>query len=72
MTPSLKNKIIETCEFRIGHTGPDINISLYAFFPNENDNPKLLMEAATWWIEKMRFDQFEKAGLVLAIVKAGA
>ena len=33
----------------------------YAFFANKNDNPELLMEAATWWIQTHKLDHFVKA-----------
>jgi hypothetical protein len=36
-------------------------VSFYAFFSNKNDNPELLMEAATWWIATHKLDHFEKA-----------
>ncbi len=29
----------------------NVGLSFYAFFKNKNDNPELLMEVATWWIE---------------------
>jgi hypothetical protein len=36
-------------------------LSFYAFFKNKNDNPELLMEMATWWIETHQLNHFEKA-----------
>jgi hypothetical protein len=36
-------------------------LSFYAFFANKNDDPELLMEAATWWISIHKLDHFEKA-----------
>lgn len=31
------------------------------FFHNKNDDPMLLMQVATWWIETHRLNHFEKA-----------
>jgi len=61
MTPALKAKIIEICDKKIATKGANVGISFYAFFKNKNDNPKLLMEAATWWIKTHELDHFEKA-----------
>jgi len=37
-------------------------LSFYAFFLQiKNDNPKLLMEVAEWWILTHQLDHFEKA-----------
>lgn len=61
MTQELKAKIIEVCDTKIAQKGDNVGLSFYAFFKNKNDNPKLLMEAATWWIETHQLDHFEKA-----------
>ena len=61
MNPSLKQKIIDVCEAKIIQKGQGVGLSFYAFFDNKNDNPALLMEAATWWIETHQLDHFEKA-----------
>lgn len=61
MTSALKDKIIEVCDKKIAQKGANVGISFYAFFKNKNDNPKILMEAATWWIETHQLDHFEKA-----------
>ncbi|WP_299386896.1 DUF6500 family protein [uncultured Lacinutrix sp.] len=61
MTQELKAKIIEVCDAKIAQKGDNVGLSFYAFFKNKNDNPKLLMEAATWWIETHQLDHFEKA-----------
>jgi Family of unknown function (DUF6500) len=61
MNPTLKYKIIQVCNAKIAQKGDDVGLSFYAFFANKNDNPVLLMEAATWWIETHRLDHFEKA-----------
>lgn len=61
MKLELKNKIIEVCDRKILSKGHSVGLSFYAFFANKNDNPELLMEAATWWIMTHRLDHFEKA-----------
>ena len=61
MTQELKDKIIQVCDTKIAQKGTNVGLSFYAFFKNKNDNPKLLMEAATWWIETQQLDHFEKA-----------
>ena len=61
MTEALRTKIIEVCDQKIAKKGGNVGLSFYAFFKNKNDNPKLLMEAATWWIETHKLDHFEKA-----------
>lgn len=66
---SLRQKIIEVCDKKIATKGPDVGLSFYAFFANKNDDPELLMEAATWWIETHRLDHFEKAEKIKAMVE---
>ncbi|NJX16415.1 DUF6500 family protein [Tamlana crocina] len=61
MRQVLKDKIIEVCDKKIAAKGEQVGISFYAFFKNKNDNPDLLMEAATWWIKTHKLDHFEKA-----------
>ena len=61
MTEDLKHKIIDVCEAKISQKGANVGVSFYAFFKNKNDNPELLMEAATWWIKTHQLDHFEKA-----------
>ncbi|WP_298555094.1 DUF6500 family protein [uncultured Algibacter sp.] len=61
MQQILKAKIIEVCNKKIATKGENVGISFYAFFKNKNDNPELLMEAATWWIKTHKLDHFEKA-----------
>ena len=61
MREKLKQKIIEVCNAKIEKKGPNVGLSFYAFFANKNDNPELLMEAATWWIMTHKLDHFEKA-----------
>nr|WP_027125406.1 DUF6500 family protein [Gelidibacter mesophilus] len=69
MTPTLKDKIIAVCEAKIAAKGTNVGLSFYAFFANKNDNPEMLMEAATWWIQTHQLDHFEKAVKILAMVK---
>ncbi|WP_048330921.1 DUF6500 family protein [Bizionia psychrotolerans] len=61
MSPELRAKILNVCNTKIAQKGENVGLSFYAFFANKNDNPKLLMEAATWWIEAHQLDHFEKA-----------
>ncbi len=61
MRESLREKIIEVCDKKIALKGDNVGLSFYAFFANKNDDPDLLMEAATWWIETHKLDHFEKA-----------
>ena len=61
MNKEIKQKIINVCDEKIAKKGNNVGLSFYAFFKNKNDNPKLLMEVATWWIEKNKLDHFEKA-----------
>ncbi|MWW25888.1 DUF6500 family protein [Algibacter lectus] len=68
MKQVLKDKIIEVCDKKIAAKGGSVGVSFYAFFKNKNDNPELLMEAATWWIETHKLDHFEKAVKIKALV----
>ena len=61
MNKEIKEKIIKVCNDKIAKKGENVGLSFYAFFKNKNDNPKLLMEVAKWWIEKHQLDHFEKA-----------
>ena len=71
MRKSLRTKAIEVCNKKIGQKGEGVGLSFYAFFANKNDNPELLMEAATWWIQTHALDHFEKAVKVRAMIEAG-
>ncbi|WP_218871181.1 DUF6500 family protein [Chitinibacter bivalviorum] len=66
----MKQKIIAVCEQKIAQKGEGVGLSFYAFFANKNDDPDLLMEAATWWIQTHRLDHFEKAEKIKAMVLA--
>ncbi|QNM84184.1 hypothetical protein H9W90_08150 [Polaribacter pectinis] len=61
MNKEIREKIIEVCNEKIAKKGENVGLSFYAFFKNKNDNPKLLLEVATWWIESHKLDHFEKA-----------
>lgn len=61
MNKEIKDKIIQVCNEKITKKGDNVGLSFYAFFKNKNDNPKLLMEVAKWWIETHELDHFEKA-----------
>ncbi|ANS87074.1 hypothetical protein VSVS12_03365 [Vibrio scophthalmi] len=71
MRHSLRDKIIQVCNKKIAQKGDNVGVSFYAFFANKNDDPELLMEAATWWIQTHQFDHFEKAHKIIAMVEAG-
>ncbi|WP_105167468.1 DUF6500 family protein [Pseudoalteromonas sp. T1lg23B] len=70
MRASLRAKIIETCNKKIAAKGDNVGLSFYAFFANKNDDPELLMEAATWWIQTHQLDHFEKAIKIKEMVEA--
>lgn len=61
MNKQIREKIIEVCDRKIESKGEHVGLSFYAFFKNKNDDPKLLMEVATWWIREQKLDHFEKA-----------
>lgn len=61
MRASLRSKIIAVCDDKVAKKGDGVGLSFYAFFANRNDDPTLLMEAATWWIQTHQLDHFEKA-----------
>ncbi|MFT5674305.1 MAG: hypothetical protein ACI808_000220 [Paraglaciecola sp.] len=69
MQAILKKKIIEVCNNKIDKKGDNVGLSFYAFFANKNDNPELLMEAATWWIMTHKLDHFEKAVKIKKMVE---
>jgi len=70
MQKCLQEKIIEVCDKKIAQKGTKVGLSFYAFFANKNDDPVLLMEAATWWISIHNLDHFEKALKIKALVMA--
>ncbi|MEP1035467.1 DUF6500 family protein [Ekhidna sp.] len=69
MTDSFKKKIVRVCNEKIAAKGENVGLSFYAFFANKNDNPKLLMEVAEWWILKNKLDHFEKAVKIRKIIE---
>ena len=71
MRQTLRSKIIEVCDKKILTKGDYVGVSFYAFFANKNNDPELLMEAATWWISTHRLDHFEKAKKIKQMVEAG-
>ena len=68
MRKSLQEKIIAICDKKIAQKGTNVGLSFYAFFANKNDDPELLMEAASWWIISHKLDHFEKAVKIKALV----
>ncbi len=72
MRDSLRAKAVQICNDKIAKKGETVGLSFYAFFANKNDNPDLLMEAATWWIQTHKLDHFEKAVKVRDMILAGA
>ena len=68
MNKEIQQKIIEVCNEKIAKKGDNVGLSFYAFFKNKNDNPKLLMEVAKWWIETHQLDHFEKAVKIKAMI----
>ncbi|MCA2017417.1 DUF6500 family protein [Vibrio tritonius] len=71
MRDSLKSKVIEVCTKKIKQKGENVGVSFYAFFSNKNDDPELLMEAATWWIQTHKLNHFEKATKIIKMVELG-
>ncbi|MDQ2078404.1 DUF6500 family protein [Marinimicrobium sp. ABcell2] len=71
MQQELRNRIVDVCTKKILAKGETVGVSFYAFFANKNDNPVLLMEAATWWIKTHKLDHFEKAKKIKQMVQAG-
>ncbi len=69
MDKFITQKIIAICNDKINKKGENVGLSFYAFFANKNDNPKLLMEVATWWIAKHQLNHFEKAVKIKEMVE---
>jgi len=65
----LRSKIIDICDKKIASKGANVGVSFYAFFANRNEDPELLMEAATWWIQKNKLDHFVKARKIKEMLK---
>ncbi|CCN82514.1 conserved hypothetical protein [Vibrio nigripulchritudo SFn27] len=71
MRDSLRQKVLQVCNKKISQKGDNVGVSFYAFFANKNDDPELLMEAATWWIQTHKLDHFEKAHKITQMVEEG-
>ncbi|WP_296047718.1 DUF6500 family protein [uncultured Alteromonas sp.] len=71
MRQSLRDKMVQVCNAKILAKGDNVGLSFYAFFSNKNDDPELLMEAATWWIQTHQLDHFVKARIVRDMVDSG-
>ena len=69
MRDCLKQKILKVCDQKIAAKGPNVGLSIYAFFANRNDTPDVLMEAAEWWINTHQLDHFEKAVKIKQMVE---
>ena len=68
MRPEIRQKIVAICDKKIAAKGDKVNVSFYAFFSNKNDDPELLMEVATWWIQQHQLDHFVKATTIKEMV----
>jgi len=71
MNEEIRQKIIQVCDDKISKKGANVGLSFYAFFKNKNENPKLLMEVARWWIETHELDHFEKAVKIKKMIRDG-
>ena len=71
MRKELRTKIIKVCNKKIESKGNNVGLSFYVFFANKNDNPELLMEAATWWIQVHKLDHFVKAYTIKEMIEKG-
>ncbi|AOW15933.1 hypothetical protein LPB72_21890 [Hydrogenophaga crassostreae] len=70
MRTSLRETIVAVCDAKVASKGEGVGLSFYAFFANKNDDPDLLLEAATWWIHTHRLDHFEKAVKIRQLVQS--
>lgn len=68
MNQEIKQKILAVCDEKIAKKGSNVGLSFYAFFANKNDNPELLLEVATWWIQTHKLNHFEKAVKIKELV----
>ena len=71
MRQSLRDKAIAVCNAKVAQKGEGVGLSFYAFFKNKNDEPDVLMEAASWWIEVHKLNHFEKAVKIRDMILAG-
>lgn len=70
MREELRNRIIEVCDKKIAAKGNEVGLSFYAFFANKNNEPELLMEVASWWIQTHQLDHFVKARIIKDMILA--
>ena len=70
MTLDFRQKAIAICTDKIAKKGEGVGLSFYAFFKNRNDDPDLLMQVASWWIQKHHLDHFEKAVKIREMLRA--
>ncbi len=70
MTSDFRQKAIAICTDKIAKKGEGVGLSFYAFFKNRNDDPDLLMQVASWWIQKHHLDHFEKAVKIREMLRA--
>lgn len=70
MRTELRNRIIEVCDKKIAAKGDEVGLSFYAFFANKNNEPELLMEVASWWIQTHQLDHFVKARIIKDMILA--
>jgi len=45
-----------------------VNISLYYFYDNSNENNAEVMQVATWWIQKHNLPHFVRAKTILELI----
>jgi hypothetical protein len=69
MREELRAKIVSVCNNKIASKGNNVGLSFYAFFANKNDEPELLMEVATWWIQTHHLDHFVKAQKIKEMIQ---
>lgn len=72
MRQALRDRAMTVCDRKIAQKGTGVGLSFYAFFKNKNDDPEMLMEAASWWIMTHRLDHFEKATKIREMIATGA
>lgn len=70
MRKTIRAKIVEVCDKKIAQKGDNVGLSFYAFFANKNDDPELLMEVATWWIQTHKLDHFVKAHKIKTMIQS--
>ena len=69
LNQNIQEKMLKVCNEKIAKKGENVGLSFYAFFANKNDDPKLLMEVAKWWIEEHQLDHFEKAVKIKKLIQ---